>query len=645
MLSPVVHQVIGPVDQAIVSFVDAQRKSTATYLSGSFYRVLFFSVLTSLHHHRRLLVRYIVRRRKGTLNFETRPSRIGRSWRRKKGHDHNFEKFFQNRNKPYNTKHEFHVGYNEQTGEFSGVPEPWLKLLHTQISKADQKKNPRAVVHALKFYATSIKRKQPTKFLIQKDSITQSDDDLIDVDPETCSPPLSVRTDTEPIIQQAKFVHPEPQVKELEQRPTPPPLPPKPQNRNIFAQQAKQRQINNEVTENLPAAVQPTLNEQSRSSSSSGQCQSGEQCRKISADDAETVAERKQSAAVLSTRDSRILEELKSIVSPENPSEKYEFISKIGSGASGKVYLAKNPLTQQTVAIKCMDFKAQQKKEMLLTEIKVMKQYRHRNLVNYLESFLVEDDDLWVVMEYLEGGCLTDVVTETILDERQIASVLLECLKALHFLHSHSIIHRDIKSDNVLLGLDGSVKLTDFGFCAQLNPQRSKRSTMVGTPYWMAPEVVNRKQYNHKVDIWSLGIMALEMLDGEPPYLNEAPLKALYLIAQHGKPEIKQIDRLSASFVDFLDRCLCVDVEERATAEQLLAHPFLTCASPLSRLVPYIRAVKQMKLKAKTPTVDHHQHQYHQQNNNTNTTTITTTTDTTIDSATPQSAYSCDVHQ
>ncbi|KRZ60555.1 Serine/threonine-protein kinase PAK 1 [Trichinella nativa] len=547
--------------------------------------------------------------------------------------------------KPYNTKHEFHVGYNEQTGEFSGVPEPWLKLLHTQISKADQKKNPRAVVHALKFYATSIKRKQPTKFLIQKDSITQSDDDLIDVDPETCSPPLSIRTDTEPIIQQAKFVHPEPQVKELEQRPTPPPLPPKPQNRNIFAQQAKQRQINNEVTENLPAAVQPTLNEQSRSSSSSGQCQSGEQCRKISADDAETVAERKQSAAVLSTRDSRILEELKSIVSPENPSEKYEFISKIGSGASGKVYLAKNPLTQQTVAIKCMDFKAQQKKEMLLTEIKVMKQYRHRNLVNYLESFLVEDDDLWVVMEYLEGGCLTDVVTETILDERQIASVLLECLKALHFLHSHSIIHRDIKSDNVLLGLDGSVKLTDFGFCAQLNPQRSKRSTMVGTPYWMAPEVVNRKQYNHKVDIWSLGIMALEMLDGEPPYLNEAPLKALYLIAQHGKPEIKQIDRLSASFVDFLDRCLCVDVEERATAEQLLAHPFLTCASPLSRLVPYIRAVKQMKLKAKTPTVDHHQHQYHQQNNNTNTTTITTTTDTTIDSATPQSAYSCDVHQ
>ncbi|KRY43071.1 putative kinase domain protein [Trichinella spiralis] len=547
--------------------------------------------------------------------------------------------------KPYNTKHEFHVGYNEQTGEFSGVPEPWLKLLHTQISKADQKKNPRAVVHALKFYATSIKRKQPTKFLIQKDSITQSDDDLIDVDPETCSPPLSVRTDTEPIIQQAKFVHHEPQVKELEQRPTPPPLPPKPQNRNIFAQQAKQRQINNEVTENLPAAVQPTLNEQSRSSSSSGQCQSGEQCRKISADDAETVAERKQSAAVLSTRDSRILEELKSIVSPENPSEKYEFISKIGSGASGKVYLAKNPLTQQTVAIKCMDFKAQQKKEMLLTEIKVMKQYRHRNLVNYLESFLVEDDDLWVVMEYLEGGCLTDVVTETILDERQIASVLLECLKALHFLHSHSIIHRDIKSDNVLLGLDGSVKLTDFGFCAQLNPQRSKRSTMVGTPYWMAPEVVNRKQYNHKVDIWSLGIMALEMLDGEPPYLNEAPLKALYLIAQHGKPEIKQIDRLSASFVDFLDRCLCVDVEERATAEQLLAHPFLTCASPLSRLVPYIRAVKQMKSKAKTPTVDHHQHQYHQQNNNTNTTTITTTTDTTIDSATSQSAYSCDVHQ
>ncbi|XP_018647828.1 protein kinase [Schistosoma mansoni] len=337
--------------------------------------------------------------------------------------------------------------------------------------------------------------------------------------------------------------------------------------------------------------------------------------------------------------DQQVHDKLRAIVSKGDPYKKYRMVDKIGQGASGVVYSGYEIATGSLVAIKQMNLAQQPKKELIINEILVMKANRQANIVNYLDSYLVstsvstnmdhhqqymngsnhkyqqstqkndslnsstissgnssKGEELWVVMEYLDGGSLTDVVTETCMEEGHIASICREILHALEFLHANRVIHRDIKSDNILLGMDGSVKLTDFGFCAQLSNDGTKRSTMVGTPYWMAPEVVLRKQYGPKVDIWSLGIMAIEMVDGEPPYLNENPVRALYLIATNGKPEIKERDRLSSTFLNFLDRCLEVDVEQRATAIELLQHPFICrCSKPLSSLIPLINLAREQK--------------------------------------------------
>ncbi|RZC34540.1 serine/threonine-protein kinase PAK mbt [Asbolus verrucosus] len=282
---------------------------------------------------------------------------------------------------------------------------------------------------------------------------------------------------------------------------------------------------------------------------------------------------------------------LQMVVSSKDPRENLERFVKIGEGSTGTVCIAHDRNTGRQVAVKKMDLRKQQRRELLFNEVVIMRDYHHPNIVEMFDSYLV-NDELWVVMEFLEGGALTDIVTHSRMDEEQIATVCKQCLKALAYLHSQGVIHRDIKSDSILLALDGRVKLSDFGFCAQVSQELPKRKSLVGTPYWMSPEVISRLPYGPEVDIWSLGIMVIEMVDGEPPFFNEPPLQAMRRIREMPPPKLKNSHKVSPRLQSFLDRMLVRDPAQRATAQELLAHPFLRQAGPPALLVPLMRGAK-----------------------------------------------------
>ena len=263
-------------------------------------------------------------------------------------------------------------------------------------------------------------------------------------------------------------------------------------------------------------------------------------------------------------------------MSTGDPTQRFRLHEKLGQGASGTVYRAEDGAQGgAVVAIKRIVMGTQPRLDLVANELELMRALQgEEHVVRLVDAYLWEGE-LWIAMEYVPGGSLTGVVEGAIFTEAQIARVCRDTLLALAALHRRNILHRDIKSDNVLIGRDGVVKLTDFGFAAVTAGAGGKRSTMVGTPYWMAPEVVRRCPYTAAVDIWSLGIMTLEMIDGEPPYLAEEPVKALYLIATLGSPAIKNPQDLSPALRDFLRVCLQLQPELRPSAQQLLHHPFL----------------------------------------------------------------------
>lgn len=262
----------------------------------------------------------------------------------------------------------------------------------------------------------------------------------------------------------------------------------------------------------------------------------------------------------------------------QNPREVFSNMKQIGQGASGSVYGASKK-DGSKVALKRVKPQNKAESDALQMEIRMMCCTRHPNLIKCHETYNY-GGYMWISMEYMGGGCLTDILENykaenRYMSEGEIAFVLREVLKGLRFMHGLKRLHRDIKSDNVLITGDGHVKLADFGFCAELTEERNKRTTCVGTPYWMAPELIKQNEYDYKVDLWSVGILAIECAEWEPPYMAEQPIRAMFLITEKAPPRLSKPGNWSMELNDFINCCLALNPAQRASASQLLSHPFL----------------------------------------------------------------------